>query len=62
MCSQNEENSYFEKIQSVSEQHQISTYNLNLVYTSLLKLLQSAMRLSSVKQDVLKEDLIEFLK
>lgn len=51
-----------ERISALADQFQISSYHLTMIYASLFKLHRSALRMSSLKQEILKEDLIEFLK
>ncbi len=42
-----------ERISALADQFQISSYHLTMIYASLFKLHRSALRMSSLKQEVL---------
>lgn len=58
----NNGNEYYEKLRDMAQNHNIQLCYLTMIYTGLLKLLTSALRAPAIKQEVIKEDLSEFLK
>ena len=51
--SQIQSKDHFDKLNTIGEQNGIPMYHVTLMYASLLKLFRSAMRLSSLKQEVI---------